>query len=184
MPLDLFRPCALAVLAVSSTIAAPAAALEHQATITFGEQDYAHRLEIREIPACPGLLDTLFAMETMRRLTPFVDTIELLEEQPQRHVVRVAFGVLGFHTALVYDRVIDPTAGTLRLRLMRQEGSLPIVSFPSSFEARYQVLDGGLVYSQDATLEHRAALAHELFMRGQMSLFEHRLLRVVEDACP
>jgi hypothetical protein len=163
----------------------PAAALESSAAITFGERSYSYTLDIADIPPCPGLLETLFRLDTMRRLMPFVDSFEVLEEQGNHHVVRVAFGALGFHTALTYERLLEPEPRRIQLRLLEREGSLPLVSFPSAFEAGYELGEGPVVrYRQDATVGGRASLPHQLFVRAQLSLFEHRMLGIIEDACP
>lgn len=185
----LVSSCCLSAILFGLAVAPTSAlALEHTSSIVFEDHRYAHQLDITGIPACPELLDTLFSMETMRRLTPFVDTLEVLEETVDNHVVRIELGVLGFHTALVYQRLLDRPARVIVLELLRQEGSLPLVSFPTSFQARYELYDSGeglqVEYSQEATMEHRASLPHRIFVWGQMDLFERRLLSVVQEACP
>jgi hypothetical protein len=168
--------------------AGPAWGLEHSSTITFGDHSYAHRLEISDIPACPGLLDTMYEMDTMRRLTPFVDSVTMLEEQPGRHVVQVRFGMLGFRTTLVYERIIQRDDEHIDLRLLSHDSTFPVVQFPTDFLATYRVShqEGAtrLHYTQDATVQHPAALHHQLFIRAQIGMFERRLVGVVEEACP
>lgn len=166
----------------------PTWGLEHASTITFGDHSYAHRLEISDIPACPGLLDTLYAMDTMRRLTPFMDSVTMLEEQPEQHVVQVDFGMLGFSTTLVYERVLQQEAERIELRLRSHESTFPLMQFPSTFLATYGLShheDGTVLhYTQDATVQRPAALHHQLFIRAQIGMFERRLLGVIEEACP
>jgi hypothetical protein len=168
--------------------AGPAWGLEPVSSVSFAEHSYAHRLTIDQIPACPGLLDTLYAMDTMRRLTPFVDRVTMLEEQADRHVVQVDFGMLGFRTTLVYERIIVWEDQHIELRLLSHDSTFPLVQFPSDFLATYRVgSDGGhtqLRYTQDATVQRPAALHHQLFVRAQIGMFERRLLGVIEEACP
>jgi hypothetical protein len=159
----------------------------HQSSVQFEQRRYAHRLEVVDIPACPSLLETLYAMETMRRLTPFVDRITMLEEAPERHVVEVAFGMLGFDTTLVYERLLFPQDQRVELRLMSHESTFPLVQFPSTFLATYELVHGEeatlLRYTQDATVQRPAALHHQLFVRAQIAGFERRLQRVLEESC-
>lgn len=177
-------PC----LAILLLLPSPARALAAQSSIRFEAHDYAYDLVLDGIPACPGLLGTLYSMDTMRRLTSFVDRVEMLHEQPTVQTVRVQVSVFGFHTALIYDRLLFPGEGTIVLRLLRQEGHLPIVSFPTAFEADFHVVPAGeglrLDYTQRAATEHGVTVPHQLFLRTQLRIFEHRLTSVVTEACP
>jgi len=190
MPTRSLIPPALSAALILAGLALPATAwaVERSSGIRFGEHRYAHRLSFDALPACPGLLDTLYAMETMRRLTPFVDRVTMLDEQEARHVVEVEFSILGFHTTLVYERLILEAEQRIELRLLSHESTFPLVQFPTDFLATYQLIDGAdgtrLDYTQDATMQRAASLPHQLVVRAQVAGFERRLEAVVREACP
>ena len=167
---------------------APGLAFDSTSSVVFEDQRYAQRLQITGIPACSGLLDTLYDMQTMRRLTPFVDTIEMLEEQPGAHVVRIGFSILGFHTRLVYERLLFGDDGRIELRLLSHESTFPLVQFPTDFLATYRVSPDGdgvrVDYAQDASMQRSASLPHQLVVRAQVAGFERRLERVLQESCP
>lgn len=157
-------------------------------SLTFDDRRYAYSLTLADLPPCPGLLDTAFSLDTMRRLTTFVDTIEVLEEAADGQVLRVEYGTLGIHGALVYHRRVDRGAGTMEIRLLSYETNLPLLPLPTSFVAGYRVTHEAdhttLVYRQDAALPGPVALYHQAFIRGRMRRFEATLGEIVAESCP
>jgi hypothetical protein len=175
--------------ALAALVAAtPARALESTSSLTFGERDYAFRQELRDLPPCPGLLDVLFSLDTMRRLMRGYDSLVVLREEPDAQVVRVTYDVFGLDTTLDYDRHLDRAGGGIELRLLSYAADVSFLPLPTTFVARYRLAtdaDGTLVdYTQEASLPSRVSWSHQLLVERQMARFERRLRGVVAEACP
>ena len=179
--------CAALVALLALGLPRPAAALEATETLSFTDARYTYEQTTTEVPLCPALLETLFSLETLRELMSYADTIDVLEDTPTAKTVHVAFRVLGLHGSVDYLRELDPTRGTLRLRMLsHDEGGL--LPYPTAFQAGYLVTHDGaytrVVYTQEATTTSRIALPHQVFIQAQMSRYGDKLTRIIERSCP
>lgn len=155
--------------------------------MVLGQGTYHFHQEISGLPPCPQVLDVVFSLDSMRRLTRFVDTLEVLEEAPDAQVLRVTFNVMGFSGDLEYDRRLDRAGGTMTIRLLGFREALPLVPWPTAFVAAYHITSTPgatrVDYTQDATLPGPISLYQQVLLKAQLRRFERTLQDILEETC-
>ena len=167
----------------------PAKSFGQQSTssITFSKQSYSYTLLVNNQPSCSGILEVLYSMKTMKELTSFIDSIEMIRKEPSLQHVRIGFSLLGLKGKLLYERTINRDNNTMTIALKSFENNFNLMPYPTAFRADYAVSHAdnqtSIKYTQRVKISKELSFFYRLFIKHQMRTFKKKLTQIIQRTC-